>query len=475
MIRPLSLAWLRAWGWAAAVALLLAGPVAANPDDPPASADFGDTSSLAYFGRPAAPEAGTDAALFWALSTGSTPGDPPLHLRQWLPEGAVLVGGAGEAAYCDGSATSEADYSAKLDELYAATQDLQETDALVSAAVAAQLCLDAVVPAADLAYPSFMMGVNGFDKDDPAVCEEFFSAVFALDVNYEWDRDYHPLVHDCFSDAKVAVVGRARATLALQRAEGTEAWLDGRPWAPETAAVEVLPGRHLLQISWAGEGAVRGVAITVEEGATVSLVDPAVLDAPADETTLGTIPPLLTALERDGASIPTVMIAMDGERPAPWIWDREIDALAEWKPDPSVLRERRKAAIRSNPAVPVLLGAGAAAIAAGAVMTAVSQGELDSLRDEVEAGRMPMAEADDPDATDAQLATRDQWERHDAARAVGIGLMAGGGLSMAVALPVGLVGAKKQREMTLSAGAVLPVRPGYGEREFAVGLTFHIR
>ncbi len=456
-------------GWVVCLALPAAAVAAPETTD-----ETAETPRVAYFGVEATESAARDAAAFWSLSTGATPGETPRHLRDGLPTGASLVDGSGPAEHCEGAQVSADNYTAKLDELYAASQDLQETAGLVADVMAAQPCLDAVVPAADLAYPSFMVGVDSFDEADRSGCEEAFGDVFALDLAYPWDHDYHPLVHDCFSNAKAELVGQPRGQVSLWRAEGAEAWLDGQPWDAASDSLEVLPGRHLLQISGASGSRVLGVAFHVEPGEELTFVDPAVLDQPPDEAVMALLPAILSAIEAaDATGVPDVLISMDSTRPSPWQWDRESGSMVVWKPDPRVLRERRKA--RIHPAVPVLLGVGATMLASGAVMTAVSQGELDTIREEVEAGRAPMAEADDPDASDAQLATREQWDSNAAVRAAGIGLMVGGGLSLGIAVPVGVIGAKKKQEVSISAGASVPVGGHVSASELAVGLTVHIR
>ncbi len=430
---------------------------------------------IAYIGTPSSPPA---AAGGGARGGGAAGGAAPAARERrgpWLPSGPIPVPGGDSPDHCAGAPVTTDRYTLMLNELHVAAQDLLDTSSIVAEILAVQPCLDGAVSHTDLAYPSFMAGVVAGQDSDRTGCQAAFAQVFAVDLAYPWDHNYHPLIHDCFSDAKVHLVEQPKVSVSIRRIEGTQVWLDGTPWDAADDTMDVFPGRHLVQIAGPGDEGTRGVAFTVADGTPVTLVDPAILDAPlGDDRDL--LAGVLADLDRAApGSVPDVLIESGGDALAVWRWDRESGSLLPWQAENDSPGRGPRVARKGNPAVPVLIGAGAALLVGGAVMTGVSQGELDDLRGEVEAGRLPMAEPDDPDASAAQRATRDEWDRHDSTRATGIGLMAGGGLALVAAIPVGIVGAKKQRELSLSAGAVLPLSPEAADREFAVGLTFHIR
>ena len=117
-------------------------------------------------------------------------------------------------------------------------------------------------------------------------------------------------------------------------------------------------------------------------------------------------------------------------------------------------------------AVPVTLGVGAAMLVAGVVITGVASKKMNDMTAAVEAGEVPYPHPDAAVYTDAQLDNEQQFGTYRSAGSLGVALMAAGGVTMAVSIP--LVVAGKRQQMTLAAA----FDPGSPDRPDARGVMF---
>ena len=359
--------------------------------------------------------------------------------------GQALVTLADYAADVDTTAPRES-----LDRAYQATMDLQDSRPTLAAIRDSQACLTEIVPPEDLAYPSFLEGVLEVSDDDPDAAQAAFQAVFAIHMDYEWDATYPPDAHNGFSRALADVARGARFEVEGALGEGVEIWLDGVPLGGGVA--EAAAGRHLLQIRRSADGPLQGLVLHVEDA--VRVVDPADLGM-AGPLPLEFLP---TALETVAGLLRTRGVGGDdtfvvhvGDEPGVWFWDPgegRLDPLSR----ALAMGGRRPSGGGPPPRAlaPVLLGIGAGLTVAGGLIAGLGWDDLQSFNTSVANGELgPFPGPDHPDPESVELYR--SWQSKVRTVDAGLVMLAGGGVTMAVSLPIGLAASKGPRQVTLVA------------------------
>lgn len=425
----------------------------------PATAEESETVTAVYFGaEDSAENAGAVETILTLLDPPVTPGAPPVHLDQHFEPGVFHVLGA-RASHCTGSPVELATYEALLTDLYRATMALEDTAIIHKSILAAQPCLSAPATAELLARVHFLEGVNQFDLDQDKA-RDSFRLVHAIDPTCPWDDSYSPSAQMCFADAKLQVLGQHKVPIRLFVPAQATIWLDGAPLDTVNGDPEVFPGRHLVQFRETTDGPLRSVAIQVEPEREVAVFDPRVL-ATADQAGLDAI---TTAVLRHLASIvdagvPDYVVALAPEIVI-WRWDGQVEATASVETPaqakahltgqtPTIHRTAMEDRGKPSPAVPILIGAGAVLVAVGAILT----GEAYDRFNEVKADYHS-----EPDEAEEYAIIERSYHRHN----TGIGLMAGGGVALAISIPVGIITARGREQAAVTAAVQLNVHPDAG-------------
>lgn len=410
--------------------------------------------TVVYAGRTPSPEAAGDAtALASLLGLPALP-DGPLHVTQVVPAEGIRVLGGDQVHRCTGDPTDGAAYQDLLDDLYEATMSLLNTSSIADEIKRSQACAAEPLVPADIAYVSFMQALSEHSEGNLSAAEAAFREVFAVDAAYPWDPTFNPDAQLLFADVMLAVLGAETATLRMGVVPGTAVWLDGVPIPDVSAEVSIRPGRHLVQLRVTPDTPAAGVSFHVPAGEWAVVLDPVTLDAqsPADLERAATL--LFASLQASGQPSPTHLLLL-GDSPAAWSWDVDAGKLVPLDL-PARLAGRGRATAGGGKGVPrgvgpVLAGVGGALLVTGAVLSGVSSGKLGTMSTSIEAGEMPFARPDDDGATGEMADNRATWDRLQGSMRAGAGLMIGGGLTVGVAIPLGMAGRNREHEVSLSA------------------------
>ncbi len=412
--------------------------------------------------EPSPVAAGQAGSLVEILTGGRTPVATPLHREEVFPGDNLEVYGA-EHQLCEGPPWTGATYRDRVYRLYQATTQLEDTTGQADKLRDSQACLTDPADTAELARVPFLAGVTAFGDGDKEAAQAAFADVFTIDPDYEWDPEYPPDAQLAFANAGTSVMRKGFTTLQVVAPTGALLWIDGRQ-SNAAAPIQVIPGRHLVQVRSSADRPIRGVVVDVPVGDTAMVLSPAGLGAEAGPE-LG-----LTAINgaRQAAGAPTIdWFVQLWPTLAAWSWDTEDAALVTENVPPSAaatvfgtgpsLEEKRA---RSDRAVPVVVGAGVAMVVAGAVLTGAGGNKADGIAGQVEDG-LPFAHPDDPAPTDEQQANTDAFNRARTTAGVGVGLMAAGGVALGITIPLKIRMDRANRDADVSVSAVLePPLPG---------------
>lgn len=409
-----------------------------------------EATELVYLGQPAGTAAAGQALVTLAGYAADADTTAPRHLLEAFPAGLAAPIGAVGVKGCGGDSLDAATYRASLDRAYQATMDLQDSRPTLAAIRDSQACLTEIMPPEDLAYPSFLEGVLEVSDGDPDAAHEAFQAVFAVHIDYEWDATYPPDAQNGFSRALADVARCARFEVEGALGEDVEIWLDGVPLGG--GVTEAVAGRHLLQIRRGAGSPLQGLVLHVEDD--VRIIDP------ADLGMAGSLPVewLPTALESVTGLLRTRGVGGDdtfvvyvGAEPGVWFWDPEegrLDPLSK-----ALAMGARRPSGRGSPPralAPVLLGIGAGLSVAGGLIAGIGWDDLQSFNTSVGNGELgPFPGPDHPDPESVEL--YGSWQRKVRTVDAGLVMLAGGGVTMAVSLPIGLAAGKGPRQVTLAA------------------------
>jgi len=396
-----------------------------------------------------------------------------LHVEELLTQGGRFAVPGVSHRVCTGESLDGTSYRALLDELYHASTELRDTSELLEAIRDAQPCLSEPVDASDLARLFFLEGVGAYGDGDETRATESFRKVFALDEAFEWDPEYPPDAQLCFANAATAVARDGLATLQVQTPAGAALWVDGRTQAVGLP-FELHAGPHLVQVRAAAAAPLHGVVVELPaRGSTVTFVPE--LDA-SSPTFQPSLEQLFVGLEAAGQEGFDLVLWMAPELAAYeyGTGSRSLRTRAIPSNLEALLLRAEGGPKRRPSGLPVLIGAGAALVAAGAIVTVMQHREVESIRAQVESGEMPFVHPDNPDPTDEQLANQAEYDRAVHGMRTGVALLAAGGVGLVVSIPVG-VAMKNKREVTVSAFIEGPGAgdPRGGPTGFHVGL--HIR
>lgn len=437
--------------------MLLAGPARAEDEAPEQRA--------VYFGVEASPDAASQVAAMLALLPQPVAlGAAPIHLDEVLPPGELTLLGDAEAAACTSEPVDGAYIQSMLDELYRATTELRETGSLIQSLRSAQPCLTEAAETAAMTRLAFLQGVIAFGDGDKDAASRAFEEVFAVDPAYPWDPEYPPDAQLGFANAATSMAQAPRVTLSIVAPEGAEFWLDGRPLAEAT--VEVVAGRHLIQTRAGADQPLTGQIATLAGDVDILVAWPELF---AQEPFLLGGPATAAGAQH---------IVQLGSDPKMWSWDAATASLTELKLSPvarsvAMGRDRGNGERRPAGPAPVLVGVGAGMLVCGAIVTAVAGANMSEIRDGVNAGELPYAHPDDDDPTAEQSSNKLAFDQARNAMGLGVGFLAAGGATLAITIPIAAVGARKDRELSLSAAALThsPV-PGQPTIDgFQIGLS----
>ncbi len=419
-------------------------------------------AEVIYLGQPAGTAAAGQALVTLAGYAADVDTAAPRHLLEVFPPGVAAPLGASDEQRCNGQPLDGAGYRASLDDAYQATMDLEDSRPTLAAIRASQACLTEVVDPDELAYPFFLEGVLEVSDGNADAAHEAFRSVFAIHLDYAWDSTYPPDAHDGFSRALADVARGTRVRVTSELGEGTEVWVDGA--ALDGGALETVAGRHVLQIR-PGPGEPLRSGIIVVEG-DVRVVDPGELGL-GGALTAEQLPAALADVEgllrTRGPDADETFVVDAGESPAAWFWDVDgarLDPLSRALAGGG--RSRGGKGAPPKALAPVLAGVGGGLVLAGGLIAGLGWDDLRSFNASVEAGELgafPGPDHPDPDSVELY----GTWQRKVRTVDAGLALLAGGGVTLAVALPVGLAARDRGRQVTLATRiqpALDPASPG---------------
>jgi hypothetical protein len=442
------------------VSCALVGPARADeeaiPAEPIEEAAAEPSLTVVYSGVDPGPvAAGQAGALVEILTGGKGTVATPIHHEEMFPGGGIEVHGAPVHQLCEGPPVTAATYRDRVYRLYQATTQLQDTTGQADKLKANQACLTDAADPAELARVPFLQGVTAFGDGDTEAAQAAFTEVFVIDPDYAWDPEYPPDAQLAFANAGTAAMRLGFTDLRVEAPLGAQLLIDGRPSSP-TGALQVIPGRHLVQLRAAADQPMRG----------------AVIDVPAEGGAL-----VLSLAGLDSADGPQAsMSAINGARQdtdaetidwfvqlwptlAAWTWDPQTRTVGTENVPPSAaatvfgtgptLADKRA---RKSRTVPIVMGAGAALVVAGAVITGASSNKANGITSQVEEG-LPFVHPDDAAPTDEQQANAEAFNRARTTAGVGVGLMAAGGVALGITIPlkIRLDRAEKEADVSVSA------------------------
>ncbi len=334
------------------------------------------------------------------------------HASDGVRTDGVIVYGA-VTLPCLGEPLSAELYAAELQRLYEQTVAMAESEIQFQQVRRAQACLTAVVPAADLARPSFLDGATAFSDGRLDDALAAFEEVFVVDPQHAWDDEYPPPAQHSFIDASASALRRPRATVRVMAPAGGEAWLDGVAMTGED--LEIVAGRHLVQVRPAEDLPIRSLLLEIEGASRVLVTVPAALAQPREAEPVGTEAHVVT---------------FRGSRTAP---------------------------------VFLVVGAGLAAI--GGVATALAARQLEEYNARITSGELtpfPSASAADPE----QYQYYRVWQSHTRDVTVGCTLIGVGAGVMLLSIPIDVAHRRAQVGFT----AAVPLGED-GPQGFSLGLV----
>ncbi len=417
----------------------------------PAAAGYAaEPADVVYLGKSAGTGAAGEALVALAAVAPDADVTTPRHVLERFVPGAIVPIGAALVERCEGPPRSLADYEARLDQVYQATMDLQDSRPTLAEIRGLQPCLDAPADPSDLAYVPFLEGVLEVSDGDPEAANQAFRDVFAIHIDYPWDDAYPPDAHDEFSRALVDVARTDSVPLAVELEGVAEVWLDGRLLAGMEA--QLVPGRHLFQIRREADAPLAGMALLADS--PIRVADPGqlglggALEVDRRELAIATVAGLLRS---EGPDTGTTFVVLLGEATEVWAWDPadgELDALSGGLSGP---RFRPRGGRDPAAAVaPVLLGVGAGLSVAGGLMAGLGWADLKRFNADVEGGRIAPFPGPDEDAPEGWEHYQ-TWQRKVRTVDAGLGLLVGGGVTLAVAIPVGIAAGKARRDVVVGA------------------------
>jgi len=471
------------------IALATAGAAHAEDDETTAVEPEADDATapaealplVVYAGRIPSTEAAGDAMALASLLDLPLPPAGPLHVTEVAPAEGIRVLGVETMDRCTGDPMDGPAYQASLDALYEAILSLEDARPLIHRAKRSQACAAGPLVPSDIAYVSYLEAIFEHSEGNHIGAEAAFQDVFAVEASYPWDHTFPPDAQVLFGDVKLAMADAEFTTLRLGLVPGTEVWLDGAAVADTNAEIRIRPGRHLVQLRVSPDTTAEGVAFQVPAGQSVAVLDPVTLDAqaPPDLERVATL--FFASLQSSGQPAPTHLVFLGGT-PAAWRWDVETAQLVSLELPARLARKGRASMSVAGEAgvpralVPILAGVGGGVLVGGAVLSGVSSGKLGTMNTAIEAGEMPLARPDDDAATGEMADNRAEWNRLHGSMRAGTAMMIGGGVTMAVAIPLGLAGRNRDREVTLRAWWTTPT-PTSGpdaihDDRFQLAITF---
>jgi len=421
--------------------------------------------TVLYTGVDASPiAAGQATALVGLLSGSSTPPATALHVEETFPGFELQVFDTGPHQTCQATPLTVGTYRDRVEALYQATTQLEDTDDRATSLKVSQACLAEPADPTELARVPFLQGVTAFSDGDGDAAEAAFAEVFVIDPDYEWDPEYPPDAQLAFANAGTEVMRLGMAQLAVLALPGAELWIDGRSADP-LRPIQVIPGRHLVQLRTATNQPIRGVVVEVPADDGAQIISPATLGDPSGPD-VG-LAALNTAREIAGEPTIDWFVQLWPTLTA-YSWDKTTASVNAVSIPPSVAatvfgtgpsladsNERRARAL------PVVVGVGASMVVAGAVLAAVGGNEAQGIASNVEAG-MPFVHPDDTAPTAEQQANTNAFNRARNAAGVGVGMMAAGSVALAITIPMKIKLERGRREADVAVSAVIgPPQSGH--------------
>jgi len=405
--------------------------------------------------------AGQVAAMMALLKPPVMVGEPPVHVDRMFPPGQLVVLGPAETAACFDGPMDLDTYQASLKELYQAAMALEETRPLIQRIKRSQPCLTEPIEPQELAQVSFMEGVVEFGDEHVQAAESAFSEVFAIEPAYPWDKQYSPDTQLCFANASTQMIQRERAVLQIVVPAQGQVWLDGRPLSSPMDENQVAPGRHLLQFRASPDADMRATVVELGDAAHTIIVEPTALvrDEEKDPGFLEASRVVFNYLEgADEMGAPDYLVSL---APTPLVWHYEaeeqllvpveisnaavatalgngISGTAVRRPGPS-------------PVTPVLVAVGVALVAAGGVTAGLMTKEIRDFNHCVEQPEECGDGALYPFEETEGNALYGEWIGMTRQAYTGYALLAAGGAMLAVSVPIGIISARQNQKISLSA------------------------
>ena len=396
-------------------------------------------TSVLYAGGPASPETASRIAQMLALLEPPIESEtPPFHLDEIAPEGVLNAMGADEVVRCAGEPVDRDTYLSGLSRLHDAVWEADDLAPVFGAARGSQVCLSEPPSPTSLARVNFIEGVMAFEVADEDGARASFRGMFAIEPEFPWDGQFGPGAQTAFEEVRAEVAAAPRQLLEVTTTAGSAVWLDGR--LLEEPAVEVAPGRHLVQVGVSAGSDVRSLSVTVGDG-PVTILDTNTLRRGADpdfEARFERIMGSLLSARPDDATWPApALLVLLGEDPRVWSWDgaalqpMDIPRTARVALLPAEEGGRK----RISPAVPILISVGAGLLAGGTVLAVASRKDLDEFDAGVESGELwPFPGPDEANPKDYPLYV--QWQGKRNRLGAGYAMIAIGGASLLASIPV---------------------------------------
>lgn len=439
-----------------------------------------EETTVIYTGVLASAEtAGHVSAMLALLSPPVHLTSPPTHLDEIVSGEGALAFGAELSRACAGDTLDAEAYRAQLKGLYQAIWETDNLEPLFELAHGWQTCLVEPVTATELARVSFIEGVMAHEYGDTEQARAAFAQVFAIEPSYAWETEFGPGAQQLFNEVATTVAATASTDLVIQAMAGSTIWVDGR--VATTDARALLPGRHLVQLIGPGDKEARSIVVNMAD-TPVSIIDARALEcgegSSPESDFLEAATALFLGLQHDGEA-PAYLVQLGEEtRVLQWtgqaLESRKISrtALAALSPSTGPVYGRPTAA------TPVMLAVGGGLLAGGTLLAVLAQEDLDEFEAKVETGELhPFPEDDDENPEDFPLYL--DWQTKNTRVNVGYVLIAAGGATLVVSVPVGVFSARadrKRRELELNASVLPgPARDGRGLAVSGFQLTLTLR